>query len=258
MTDAAVKLTPKQQMFIKEYLVDLNATQAAIRAGYSEKSAKQIGEQNLSKHDIAAAIQVEMAKRAENTGITAEKVLQELWNIALTDAGELVEHKVGCCRHCWGVDFKYQRTPNEYERALNSFTAAHRAWETGNDAYRQANLEPVFNEAGGIGFNATRAPNPECPECFGEGVGRVIIKDTSNVPSHVKSLFAGVKQTQNGIEIKMHPKDRALEMLGRHLKLFTDQVKHTGDVNNPVALLLQQIPAASSFQPIADDEDPDS
>jgi hypothetical protein len=258
MTGTAVKLTPKQRMFVKEYLVDLNATQAAIRAGYSEKTATVIAVENLAKPYIAAAIQAEMDKRADSTGITAEKVLKEIWNIASTDAGELVEHKVGCCRHCWGVDFKYQRTPNEYDQALEAFRAAHHAWVKAPQAFRNTNPEPVFNEAGGIGFNATRAPNPECPECFGEGVGRVIIKDTSNVPSHVKSLFAGVKQTQNGIEIKMHPKDRALEMLGRHLKLFTDQVKHTGDVNNPVALLLQQIPAASSFQPIADDEDPDS
>lgn len=68
-------LTAKQQMFVKEYLVDLNATQAAIRAGYSAKTARQIGDENLSKPDIAAAIQEAMDKRSERTEITADYVL---------------------------------------------------------------------------------------------------------------------------------------------------------------------------------------
>ncbi len=50
-------LTPKQQRFVEEYLIDLNATQAAIRAGYSEKTANEIGAENLAKPSIAKAIQ---------------------------------------------------------------------------------------------------------------------------------------------------------------------------------------------------------
>lgn len=72
------KLTAKQQMFIKEYLIDLNATQAALRAGYSAKTAYSIGEENLKKPEIAQAIQAEMDKRAEKTGLTAQKVLDDL------------------------------------------------------------------------------------------------------------------------------------------------------------------------------------
>ncbi len=50
------ELTPKQQLFVDEYLIDLNATKAAIRAGYSEKTAYSIGQENLNKPDIAEAI----------------------------------------------------------------------------------------------------------------------------------------------------------------------------------------------------------
>lgn len=71
-------LTPKQQRFVEEYLVDLNATQAAIRAGYSEKTAGAIGGENLEKPEIAAAIQAEMDKRSERTAITADYVLQSI------------------------------------------------------------------------------------------------------------------------------------------------------------------------------------
>ena len=84
-------LTPKQQMFVKEYLIDLNATQAAIRAGYSEKTAMQIGEQNLRKLDIAAAIELEMQKREQRTEITQDSVLKELAKIGFFDIRKLLD-----------------------------------------------------------------------------------------------------------------------------------------------------------------------
>ena len=73
-----MKLTPKQNRFVDEYLIDLNATQAAIRAGYSRNSARQIGDENLSKPVIAAAIATAKQERSEATKIDAEWVLREL------------------------------------------------------------------------------------------------------------------------------------------------------------------------------------
>jgi phage terminase small subunit len=70
-------LNPKQQRFVDEYLVDLNATQAAIRAGYSRNSARQIGDENLSKPDIAAAVAMAKKERSERTEIDADWVLQQ-------------------------------------------------------------------------------------------------------------------------------------------------------------------------------------
>ena len=70
-------LTPKQQRFIDEYLTDLNATQAAIRAGYSEKTAGQVGFENLKKPQIAAAVAKAKRERSEVTKIDAEWVLKQ-------------------------------------------------------------------------------------------------------------------------------------------------------------------------------------
>ena len=70
-------MTPKQQAFVAEYLIDLNATQAAIRAGYSEDTARAIGCENLTKPNIAEAIAEAQAKRAEKCGIDAAWVLKE-------------------------------------------------------------------------------------------------------------------------------------------------------------------------------------
>lgn len=90
------KLTKKQKLFVCEYLVDLNATQAAIRAGYSEKTAKVIGYENLTKPDIAEAINQATEKRQEKAGIDAEWVLNQqvrVFNRCMQD--EVVRDKEG-------------------------------------------------------------------------------------------------------------------------------------------------------------------
>lgn len=75
-------LTDKQQRFCEEYLIDLNATQAAIRAGYSEKTAKDIACENLAKPNIHARIAELKAKRSEKLSIDAEWVLRRLVSIS--------------------------------------------------------------------------------------------------------------------------------------------------------------------------------
>lgn len=81
MTDEtldSVKLTDKQQRFVDEYLIDLNATQAAIRAGYSEKTAAVIGNENLIKPYIADAIAKAQEKRSERTKVDADYVIKTI------------------------------------------------------------------------------------------------------------------------------------------------------------------------------------
>lgn len=71
-------MTPKQQRFVDEYLISLNATQAAIRAGYSQNMAKQIGYENLTKPYIAEAIAARRAQEAEKALVTREMVIEGL------------------------------------------------------------------------------------------------------------------------------------------------------------------------------------
>ncbi|OOF47925.1 terminase [Rodentibacter genomosp. 1] len=75
------RLTDKQQRFVEEYLVDLNATQAAIRAGYKAENARQIGSENLSKPDIQEAIQIAKDKRSERVQISQDDVLRDLLEV---------------------------------------------------------------------------------------------------------------------------------------------------------------------------------
>ena len=84
-------LTPKQQRFVEEYLIDLNATQAAIRSGYSEKTAQQMGSENLLKPVIAKAIQEAQNKRTEQTQIDAAYVLRRLVEIDQMDVLDIMD-----------------------------------------------------------------------------------------------------------------------------------------------------------------------
>ena len=79
MTDK--KLTPKQELFVKEYLISFNATKAAENAGYSKKTAMKIGSENLQKPEIAAAIKKEQDKVIKKLEITREDLIQDLVDI---------------------------------------------------------------------------------------------------------------------------------------------------------------------------------
>jgi phage terminase small subunit len=88
-------MTPRQYFFVLEYLVDLDAKDAAIRAGYSPRYAKNQASRLLARRDVAQAIRAEMAARAERTGITAERVIEEYARIAFADMRLLAD---------WGPD----------------------------------------------------------------------------------------------------------------------------------------------------------
>ncbi len=85
-------LTPKQQRFVEEYLVDLNATQAAIRAGYSAKTAEWIGPQLLGKTHVAAAVQAGRSALSARTEITQDRVLLEYARLAFLDPRKLFDN----------------------------------------------------------------------------------------------------------------------------------------------------------------------
>ncbi len=78
-------MTPKQERFVQEYLIDLNATQAATRAGYSARTANEQGARLLANVSVRLRLQAAMKERAERTHITQDRVLQELARLAFSD-----------------------------------------------------------------------------------------------------------------------------------------------------------------------------
>jgi phage terminase small subunit len=90
-----VALTDKQRRFVDEYLVDLNATQAAIRAGYSQRTAGQQGDRLLKNVEVAAAVAEAQAERAKRTEITQDMVLTELAKIGFANMGNYLHATTG-------------------------------------------------------------------------------------------------------------------------------------------------------------------
>lgn len=216
------KPTAKEARFVTEYLIDLNAMRASIRAGYSARSAKSIGTELLARERVQRALAEAMAARAARTEIKQDEVLRRLHALATADTRDLIEYRRGCCRWCWGTGNRYQRTAGELERDRAAHAQLRRA-SRGN-----GKPLPKFDEQGGPGYHAKRDANPECPECFGDGVGAVVIRDTRNLSPEAAQLYAGVKQTRDGLEVRTHSQHEALRDLGRHLGLFKDKVEHTG------------------------------
>ncbi|WP_415993029.1 terminase small subunit [Desulfovibrio piger] len=156
-----VKLTDKQAAFVREYLVDLNATQAAIRAGYSERTAYSVGQRLLKNVEIQRAVAAAQAKRARRVEITADRVVAELAKIAFSDPRDLME---------WGPD-------------------------------------------------------------------GVVLRPSAELSDDQAASVAEVAENNAGLRLKKHDKVKALELLGRHIGIFTDKVKAevSGPDGGPVA-----------------------
>lgn len=239
LAPADTVLTGKQQRFVDEYLIDLNATQAAIRAGYSAHTANEQGSQLLAKLSIQNAVKLARIAQQERTGITADKVLTHIANVALADARELVAVKTGCCRHCYGEGNRYQRTVGEMNRD--------------REQWIEKGKEPAeFDEMGGIGFNPLRLPKEDCPECGGDGQARVVISDTRNLSERAVALYAGAKQTKYGIEVLTHSQMDALEKLAKHVGLYERDNQQKSD---PLAAILNRIASGTSngWMPVQED-----
>ena len=88
-------MTRKQKRFVKEYMIDLNATQAAIRAGYSPETAYSIASENLRKPEIENYIAKEQAIISARTGVSVDRVLKELARIAFVNADNLIDIETG-------------------------------------------------------------------------------------------------------------------------------------------------------------------
>lgn len=214
-----MRITDKVRRLVDEYLVDLNATKAAIRAGYSERTAKQIASEVLNKPEVQTLLQERQAALAERTEITQDAVLQRLWAIATADPSQLMQFRRSCCRYCYGKDHNYQWTKGEYQRELKKSISSRRK-------------RPEAD--GGFGFDPRKPPVETCPECYGQGHGTTFFEDTRKLRGPAKAIFAGVKQSKEGLEVKTLDPLEALKLVGQHLGMFKTKVEHSGPDGGPI------------------------
>lgn len=198
-------LNDQQRRFVAEYLKDNNATQAAIRAGYSAASAGQLGYQLLQKPSVIDAITEQQTAQMSRVLISADTVFAQMWQLATFDANDLSQYRRGCCRYCWGFGHNYQwRDMVEFD-------------EKYLEAVERKQREPV--DAGGYGYDATKPANPECPRCNGEGLGRPYLQDTRELPPIARLAYSGTKVGKNGIELASISRERMFEAVAKRLGL---------------------------------------
>ena len=166
-----MKLTAKQIRFVDEYLVDFNGTQAAIRAGYSEKTAAATAARLLRNVNIQAEISRRQKDLQRRTEVTQERVVMELARVAFADATDFVQVET--------------RIINRGEVKVPIELAVH--------------------------------------------------KETAELSADQRAAIASIKQGANGVEIKLHDKIKALELLGRHIGMFNDKLDIKATVDNPFA-----------------------
>lgn len=173
-------LTVRQRRFAEEFLVDLNAAAAAVRAGYSPTGSQVTGSRLRNNEEIAALIQKGMDRRSRRVEITADRVLREIARVALSDVRGLLD--------------------------------------------AEGNLKPLHEMADEV---------------------------TASIASFevVTKRVPGSKpaEVEHVAKVKLCDKLRALDMLSKHLKLFSERVEH--DVSDSLAELLRQIDGKSRGLP---------
>jgi phage terminase small subunit len=242
----------RHDIFVDEYLVDLNGAAAAIRAGYAPGCARQTAYELLGQPSIAAKVKAAMDERAARTQVTQDYVVHRLQDMVEADPREISRIERRCCRYCWGRDNRYQFTHAElqmsraeYERKLIKDDPS-----LDDERFRLEEKMEEFDTRGGGGFDPKADPNPKCQECGGEGVEEVVFGDARELSAGGRLLYAGTKKTEKGIEVKTHSRFEALKMLGQHLGMFTTKIRHSNDPDNPM-------PAACGFAMIPPKEVPD-
>lgn len=168
-------MTAKQKRFCEEYLIDLNATQAAIRADYSERTAYSIGQENLKKPEIQACMKQLMDERSKRTQISADMVLKEYAKLGFSDITDYLK-------------------VTTRERMVK------------------------YDTPDGVVFEK-------------EMMQSVDLYDTEEVDPVKMHAVAEIKQTKDGIALKLHDKKGALDSIARHLGMFTDKIEHSGEIH---------------------------
>ncbi|RTQ01287.1 terminase small subunit [Enterobacter sp. WCHEn045836] len=165
-------------------------------AGYKgEGSAAYVtASQLLRNPKVFRAVSFLRDKRQQRLSLTEDEIIHQLSSIASANPNELVQYRRVNCRHCWGERHLYQwRDIEEFDKA------AEKASNDGKE-------EPEY---GGLGFVETGFPNEDCPKCNGEGEGQFHVADTSQLEGEARWLYAGIKQTQNGLEVRMANQEAA-------------------------------------------------
>lgn len=171
---------------------------------------RRASELNAKAH-VQARLQKLRSDAADAVVFKVVDVLKHWIAIATADPNDIIQHRRGACRFCYGINGQYQWV------SKTEFSAARaRAVDKGRT---------LPSSDGGFGYNHNEEPNAQCTECHGDGVEYVHVADTRRLTGNAKLLYAGVKKTKDGVEIKMRDQDAALINIAKHLGMLKNKVE---------------------------------
>lgn len=222
-------LTVKMEAFALG-VVELGSKAEAYRRAYD---AENCSPATVWTHAVTLANDPRVERRidelraaaATHVLATVQALVTDWIDIATADPNELVKRVHRCCRNCHGDEFGHQwRNEDEYMTAVAVAIDAQK---------------PSPDGSGGFGFDGFREPHPACPVCYGDGIQSTIIADTTKLSRKALKLYAGIKETSTGVEIKMHDQQKARESLARVLGAFNDKL----DLRTPEQRKAAEMPA---------------
>lgn len=242
------------------YLETGNASEAYRRAYDTTRMLPATINNNASvllQHPgIAARIAQQRDATINAATIDRAGVLSLLTEIATADPNELMQIQVRNCRHCWGVKFKKQwKNADEFAIALaasiDGSAEDMRRWERDvalGSKLPQPEPRELPSDEGGYGFDVMASPNLECPVCLGEGHVVPIVKDTRKLKGAAKRLYAGFKQTKEGIEIKIQDQAQARAILAKEYGIGKEGPAVAVQVNNQTNIQTENVTIATDAQ----------
>jgi hypothetical protein len=244
------ELTAKEQELILRYEETLDPYNSALAAGYDRSTARKCVYSWFKQPHLKPALyQTAMHRKAlrlKEHHVTAEELKHRTWLICIADPNELARIEHRACRHCHGEGFKYQWKEHEFEAAVADADAGYRI----NDKGMKVDAH-MPDWAGGMGFDQTRDPHPDCPHCMGEGHKVTIVTDTRDLSEAGRALYKGCKVDKNGnIEVQMHDQEAARRFYAQLVGAIVDRKELTGKNGAPLAALPTSITLVAQVEPV--------
>lgn len=228
------KLSPGEAIFCQWYAEERRlvlAFQQAFPSRVSENrhtTWQRARDVFLRPHVQARIIELQDAV-AQRVVAHLAAIAQDLHDIAEADPNDLVRLERYNCRHCHGVDFKWQwvdalelaRSVDQYRYAVQDYADKKADGAKGKELGKPP--RPPSDGSGGYGFVLKGEPHPACPACYGQGYARTHIADTTKLDPRTRKLYKGLKEKADGsIEILMHDQQQARDMLIKMMGGYKD------------------------------------
>lgn len=209
---------------------------AYVTNGLSNSEISQKGYQIKNRKPVKELIESLQKKLSKDAEFGIAQIVEIWQDIATADPNELSSNLRRCCRHCYGRGHHYQWK----DKAEFAFELGEALKHKPKKGEKPSNIP---SDLGGYGFNFTFRPHPECTNCRGEGRLDTFFADTRTLSRKGRRLFAGIKQTQNGMQVVTRDQDAALANLAKFYGMFVERHQHEGAGGGPLISANLPLPA---------------